>query len=517
MIRLILFLVVAVALSLLATWFADHPGRVSLVWQGMRIETSFAILVVGLVLFGVVVTIVFEVLRLIRGAPKRFVRGRRRVRTEKGYRALSQGLVAVAAGDTAGAKASRRRAEKLLDRTPATLLLSAQTAQLDGDESTARVKFQQMLRHTETEFLGLRGLLAQAIKDGDTANALELARRAYLRRPNTPWVLTTLFDLQTRAELWSEALHTVADMARHKLIDRTTANRRRAILLHQQAAEARKAGRPYDALWLARKAHKLLPSLAPLAIQASELAEQTSQPRLARKILETAWGAQPHPSLAKAYLALAGEQPAGERLKLAERLYHLEPAHLESDLMLAEQAIAAKQWSTARTALESARKREPTASVYRLLAEVEQAEGEAREGARLARQGGRRATGSRLVVFDHRRNARHLVGVRPGRPLRQSTLGLAAEDRAAVAPGCRSATDPASDGPGPCGRRQHGRWTRPERRGWARRAARRRGGHGRRLRRAARQPRSRGRARGGALTACCPLAYKPRTRPRRPE
>jgi HemY protein len=376
MIRLILFLVVAVALSLLATWFADHPGRVSLVWQGMRIETSFAILVVGLVLFGVVVTIVFEVLRLIRGAPKRFVRSRRRVRTEKGYRALSQGLVAVAAGDTAGAKASRRRAEKLLDHTPATLLLSAQTAQLDGDESTARVKFQQMLRHAETEFLGLRGLLAQAIKDGDTATALELARRAYLRRPNTPWVLTTLFDLQTRAELWSDALRTVADMARHKLIDRTTATRRRAILFHQQAAEARKAGRPYDALWLARKAHRLLPSLAPLAIQASELAEQTSQPRLARKILETAWGAQPHPSLAKAYLALAGERPAGERLKLAERLYHLEPAHLESDLMLAEQAIAAKQWSTARTALESARRREPTASVYRLLAEVEQAEGE---------------------------------------------------------------------------------------------------------------------------------------------
>ncbi len=376
MIRLILFLVFAVALSLLATWFADHPGRVSLVWQGMRIETSFAILVVGLVLFGVVVTIVFEVLRLIRGAPKRFVRGRRRVRTEKGYRALSQGLVAVAAGDTAGAKASRRRAEKLLDHTPATLLLSAQTAQLDGDESTARVKFQQMLRHAETEFLGLRGLLAQAIKDGDTATALELARRAYLRRPNTPWVLTTLFDLQTRAELWSDALRTVADMARHKLIDRTTATRRRAILLHQQAAEARKTGRPYDALWLARKAYKLLPSLAPLAIQSSELAEQTGQPRLARKILETAWAAQPHPSLAQAYLALAGEQPAGERLKLAERLYHLEPAHLESDLMLAEQAIATKQWSTARTALESARKREPTASVYRLLAEVEQAEGE---------------------------------------------------------------------------------------------------------------------------------------------
>jgi HemY protein len=376
MIRLILFLVVAVGLSLVAAWLADHPGRVSLIWEGTQIETSIAVLVVGLVLFGVLLVILFEILRLVRGAPRRFGRHRRRARTDRGYHALTQGLVAAAAGDTAAAKALNRRAEKLLDHTPSTLLLSAQTAQLEGDDGAARIRFEQMLKHQETEFLGLRGLLAQAIKDGDNATALRLARRAYLRRPHTPWVLTTLFDLQTQEGLWNEALSTVGDMARHKLIDGATATRRRAILFHQQAAAQRKAGRPYEALALARKAHKLLPSLAPLAVQAAELAEQTNQPRVVRKALEAAWRAQPHPALAKAYLAQAAGQPPGEPLKLAERLHQLAPDHLESELMLAEQAIAAKQWQIARNALERARKREPTASVYRLLAEVEQAEGE---------------------------------------------------------------------------------------------------------------------------------------------
>jgi HemY protein len=376
MIRLIVFLAVAVGLSLVATWFADHPGRVALIWQGMQIETSVAVLLVGLAVLAVLVVILFEILRLLRGAPRRWGWRRRRSRVDKGYHALAQGLVAAAAGDAAAAKALNRRAEKLLDHTPSTLLLSAQTAQLEGDEGAARVKFQEMLKHQETEFLGLRGLLAQAIKENDTATALRLARRAYLRRPNTPWVLTTLFDLQTQAGLWTEALSTVGDMARPKLIDRATATRRRAILLHQQAAAQRKAGRPYEALTLARKAHKLLPSLAPLAVQVSELAEQTNQPRVARKAIEAAWRAQPHPALAQAYLAQSGGQPPAERLKLAERLHQLGPDHLESDLMLAEQAIAAKQWQTARDALERARKRGPTASVYRLLAEIEQAEGE---------------------------------------------------------------------------------------------------------------------------------------------
>ncbi len=116
--------------------------------------------------------------------------------------------------------------------------------------------------------------------------------------------------------------------------------------------------------------------MAPLAVQATELAEQSNQLRLARKIIEAGWRAEPHPALARAYLGQAAGQPPAERLKLAERLYQLAPEHVQSDLVLAEQAIAAKQWHSARTALERARKQAPTASVYRLLAEVEQAEGQ---------------------------------------------------------------------------------------------------------------------------------------------
>ena len=202
MIRLIVFLIVAVAVSWLATWLVDHPGRVSLTWQGTHIETSFVVLLLAVAVIGILLVILFEILRMLRQAPSRWGRAHRRSRIDRGYAALSQGLLAAAAGDAAAAKLLNRRAEKLLYQAPATLLLSAQTAQLEGDEGTARLKFQEMLKHSDTEILGLRGLLAQAIKDDDRETALKLAQRAYLRRPHTPWVLTTLFDLQTQAGLW---------------------------------------------------------------------------------------------------------------------------------------------------------------------------------------------------------------------------------------------------------------------------------------------------------------------------
>ena len=382
MIRLIVFLVVAVALALAAAWVADHPGRVGMVWQGMQIETSVAVLLIAVLIFGFLVAVVFEILRFLRAAPRRIGRSRRHARRESGYQALSQGMVAAAAGDVTTAKHLTRRAEKLLNGAPSTLLLSAQTAQLEGNEGSARAKFQQMLRHRETEFLGLRGLLAQAIKEGDDEGALRLAHQAYQRRPRTGWVLATLFDLQTRAGRWNEAMATVGDMARAKLIDRDAATRRRAILFHQEAAAERANGRPQEALRLAQKAHKMLPSLAPVAVQAAEMAEQVDKPRPARKMLETSWKARPHPALAKAYLALVKDASPSDRFKTIQKLYALQPNQLEGELALAEAAIAAKQWQPARAALERALRLEPTASVYRLLAELEQADGGDSEKAR---------------------------------------------------------------------------------------------------------------------------------------
>jgi HemY protein len=376
MIRLIAFLIVAVALSWLATWLVDNPGRVSLTWQGTHIETSFVVLVLAVAVIGIVLVVLFEIVRMVRQAPSRWGRAHRRARTDKGYAALSQGLVAAAAGDAPAAKLLNRRADKLLHHAPATLLLSAQTAQLEGDEGTARLRFQEMLDHKETEILGLRGLLAQAIKDGDRESALKLARRAYLRRPHTPWVLSTLFDLQTQAGLWTEALNTIGDMARHRVIDKATATRRRAILFHQEAAAIRAKGRPYAALEMMQKAHKRLPSLAPIAVQAAGLAAELNKPRQARKMLEASWRQEPHPEIARAYAGLDGKEQPSDRLKQVERLHQLNPEHVASDLALAEYALAARQWSTARTALERVIKKDPTASAWRMLAEVEQAEGD---------------------------------------------------------------------------------------------------------------------------------------------
>ncbi len=375
MIRLIIFLVIAIAVAWLAVWFADNPGQVQITepFFGNSFSPPFGILVLGMLLAGAAMTAVFELYRVVVTAPKKIGRYRRQRRKERGYEELASGMVAAAAGDIGIAKQATKRAEKLLDRAPTTLLLGARSAQLEGNDGEARIKFKEMLKHRDTELVGLRGLLAQAIKGGDREAALELAKKAYLRRPNAPWVLTTLFELQTEDSRWQEALGSVNDMARQKLLDAPTANRRRAILLHLQALKKSEEGRYHEAFDLAKKAHKMLPGLAPIAVNAAELAEKIEKPRLARKFLEASWKAQPHPSLARALTAMSADQSPANRYKMFVRLHQLKPESLEGEIALAEQAIGAEQWPAARDALERAIVLGATATVYRLLAEVERA------------------------------------------------------------------------------------------------------------------------------------------------
>ena len=79
--------------------------------------------------------------------------------------------------------ASRRAAPTLVDDRPLVTLLSAQAAQLDGDEQAAAKFFQAMSEKPETAFLGVRGLLVQAMRREDWDQALTLARRAYRLDP----------------------------------------------------------------------------------------------------------------------------------------------------------------------------------------------------------------------------------------------------------------------------------------------------------------------------------------------
>ena len=383
MIRIIIFLLIVAVLAALAVWITDKPGSVEVSWGDWLIETSPAVLVAMAALITVFGAIVFQLLRWFWIGQREIARGRKLRRQRRGYFALTQGLVSAAAGDASGARRLARRANVLLGEPPLTLLLSAQAAQLEGEDELAKVYFEAMLERPETEFLGLRGLLVQAKKAGEKQKALSLAERAFSLRPRTPWVLKTLLELQTYSGNWSDALFTLHAAQRQKAVDKKTAVFREAGLLLQQARMVSDRGEGQEALKLAEKASSIASNFLPAIIFAVEQALMLGQISRAERMISRAWEHTPHPKLAQYFNEIHSDKDVRTRTKSFEKLASCNPEDPETKLILASAALEAQMWSAARKYLEQALKIRPNVSVFRRLAHLEEVGFKNNEAARL--------------------------------------------------------------------------------------------------------------------------------------
>ncbi len=374
MIRAAVILIVLAFIAAAAAWFADNPGSVSIDWGDWRIDTTAGVAVAGVALLTVVVALLYRAWRWVRTSPHRIRERQEHQRRLQGYRALTRGLVAVAAGDADESQRLAKRAETLLEEPPLTLLLSAQAAQLNGDDRAAEKYFQAMLANPELEFLGLRGLLSAELRRGDTAAALEHARRAYRLRPQSEWIQSTLLELQLGQHQWKQAEALLSDAAKRRGSSDATLRRRRAVLLLEQAADVERTGDRASAAAIAERAHHAAPEFVPAAVAAARLENATGKPKRALHALETTWRLVPHPDLASELLALWPLEAPAKRVARVQQFVTSPPGHAEGAILLARAALDAGDWALARRSLESLGSGPLEARVCRLWAELEDAE-----------------------------------------------------------------------------------------------------------------------------------------------
>src|ERR1700738_4865228 len=149
MFRVLFFFIVLLILALGDAWLVEQPGQITLTWQGYRIETSF---LVGLgILLAVVVAVVmiWSILRYSFRLPPAMSVANRARRREKGYAALSRGIIAVGMGDARLASNAAAEVQRILPDEPLALLLMAEAAQLTGNHRAAEAAFQETIRRDQ--------------------------------------------------------------------------------------------------------------------------------------------------------------------------------------------------------------------------------------------------------------------------------------------------------------------------------------------------------------------------------
>lgn len=375
MFRLAIFLLLLFAFAIGFAWLADRPGSVTVEWPwlGAIVEVTLLKAMVALAALVVAMMLIWWIVSAVLHSPQAFGRWQAGRRRDKGYSALSRGLVAAGAGDAPAARKLSKESARYLEEEPLVALLDAQTALLEGEHDKARTKFEQMLERDETKLLGLRGLYVEAEQLGETEAAAHFAEEAVGLAPATPWAARAVLKTQALAGEWRKALETLDRNRSSGLTEKAEYASKRAVLLTALARDE-ETTKPDDAKNHALAAHKLDPSLVPAAVTAARLSSRTGDMRKAAKILEAAWKQEPHPEIADVYVHLRQGDSALDRLKRARNLTEKRSNHSEGQYAIARAALDAGEWSEARTAMEAVLRNGATERACLLMADIEEAE-----------------------------------------------------------------------------------------------------------------------------------------------
>lgn len=375
MLRILFYLVLVFAVGLGFAWLADRPGDLVVTFNGYQYQVTLMVAAIIVMSLIVLTMVSWWLLKGIWYSPHTISRYFRVRRRDRGYQALSTGMIAAGAGDAGLARKKKKEAMKLIsaDQEPLIHLLDAQASLLEGDHEAARGKFEAMLADPEMRLLGLRGLYLEAERLGDRAAARHYAAKATLVAPQLGWAAEATLEEKGEAGEWDEALRIVETQKSTRQIERDVAQRRRAVLLTAKADELLDAD-PAGAKAAGLEAHKLAPGFVPAALVAAKAAYRLGDIRKGSKILEAVWKQEPHPQVADVYVHARGGDSTHDRLERARKLQSLRRNHVESALVVARAALDAGEFALARQEAEAAARLDAREGVFLLLADIEEAE-----------------------------------------------------------------------------------------------------------------------------------------------
>lgn len=382
MIRLIIYIALSLGVTAGAAWLISVPGSVIVDFGDYRMQPTLGAMAVALIALILVSIAIWAIVRRILEAPKHLARRSAQRRKDIGVEALSDGFIALQAGNPQKARQLAREAQTRLPGNAAAQLLEARTDLALGDLGPAREHYRALISNPKTALAALSGLYDQARAQGRDDIAITFAKKATQHTPGVTWAETALFDDLTAKGDWVEALEMVTKQPAASRDDKA-AKRRRQAVLNTALALSNEETEPVVALGQAQAAIKLQPDFVPAALISARIHINRFEARKAQSLLRRVWRATNHPDVATLFANAQPGASAIERLRRTRDLVGTNPIEAAAALVLARAAIDAYEWVAARNALAGLSAQNPSQGVCSLMAEIEEGQngdqGKARE------------------------------------------------------------------------------------------------------------------------------------------
>lgn len=371
MTRLIFYIALSLAISAGAAWLISLQGTITIDFNGYRMQPSLGATALALIVLIIISIIIWAIIRRIIEAPRKIAKLNKQHKKNIGVQALSEGFIALQAGDATKAQKLAKEAKARLPQNSAALLLEASADLALGDLGNAREHYKALISDEKTSLAALAGLYKQAKAQDRNDIAITFANKAFQLAPASSWASSAVFDDLTKNSHFEEALNMLSTKNAINGLSKQEINRKKAAL-HTGIATQDEIKNPDNALFHAQAALKLLANFTPAALITARILSNRSLVKKSSSILKRVWNANKHPDIATLYINAQSGISAVEKLKRATDLMGEMPKDQNSAIVLAQTAIDAFEWSVARKVLANFISNSPSKSICILMAQIEE-------------------------------------------------------------------------------------------------------------------------------------------------
>lgn len=302
-------------MGIVASFVVDNPGDVTMLWFNYQIETSIAFMIAAITIAVIILMSFILLIRRILYAPSNFINKRTTKHLKSGLNELTHTIAALATSNIDSAEKHIHKAERLIGKTPLTLLLEAQISKSKGNEVKTQKLLESLLEYKETEFLAARSLSDNANKHENLPAALKFAKKAQSLEPKNNHSSLAVISLQTRMQQWDEAL---ANVMKAKL-KRKDKKRIAALIKLMRAQSLLNNGNNEQALIIAEEASPILSNFTPATTIMANIYSKNDNNKKAISILTKALKRQPSSYLMETLQNIIESEPEEYKKKILEK------------------------------------------------------------------------------------------------------------------------------------------------------------------------------------------------------
>ncbi len=344
--KITLFITKLLLLAAAVLWFFQNPGTVTVEWQGLEIEISLGIVLLGFLGLFLLYGILGWVFGRINHFLSWFYESKKTRKRREGRALLAEAFTAQILNCENKAVDLAQESQKLLPLSGIPSVVLYQVGKKFGNEKLVDLAIKTLKKYDELKPIVISEELNKLYLKENYGPAEKIIESIKKDFPKSPWAWRQIALYKYKVKDWASAHEALHKAESFGSFQEEEFNEMASTIWYELSQAASK--NKFSTLEFLEKSFEANPGNSIASVAYANLLEKEGDTKAACQILKTSWKAKPHWHIAETYALIMSKGTSDiEHLKYIKEIVEVNKNHPDAVLTLAIGCIKSKVWGEA--------------------------------------------------------------------------------------------------------------------------------------------------------------------------